>query len=80
LAFANCSIRYVIGDFNSVTKASERKGMNCGAVNNSYNARFSEFMDRCMLKDIPVVGRKFNWYIPNGTGRSRLDRVIVSDE
>jgi len=44
LAIANCSIRCIIGDFNSVTKASERKGLNCGAVNNGDNARFNEFI------------------------------------
>jgi len=80
LAIANCSIRCIIGDFNSVMKASERRDMSCEAMNNYDNARFSEFIDRCLLKDIPVVGRKFTWYRPNGTTRSRLDRAIVSDE
>jgi len=80
LATANCCIRCVIGDFNSVRKASERKGLNNGTVNNYDITRFSEFNVRCMLKDIPVVGRKFTWYRPNGTARSRLDRVLVSDE
>jgi len=70
----------VIGDFNSVRKASERKGLNNGIVNNCDITRFSEFIDRCMLKDIPVVGRKFTWYKPNGMTRSKLDRVLVSDE
>jgi len=80
LATANCCIRCMIGDFNSFRKASERKCTNSGTVNNCEIARFIEFIDRCMLKDIPVVGRKFTWYRPNGTTRSRLDRVLVSDE
>ena len=70
----------IIGDFNSVRNASKRKGLNCGVVNNHEYARFSEFIDRCMLKDILMVGRKFTWYRPNGTTRSILDRAIVSDE
>ena len=80
LIIANCSIRCVVGDFNSITNSSERNGLNCGVVNNCDNAKFREFIVRCMLKDIPIVGRKFTWYRPNGTARSRLDRVIVSDE
>jgi len=80
LAIGNCSVRYIIGDLNSVTKVFERKGMNCGAANNCDNARFSEFINRCMLKDIPVMGRIYTWYRPNGTARRKLDRAIVSDE
>jgi len=76
LASANCCIRCVIGDFNSVRKASERKGTNNRSVNNCEIARFNDFIDRCMLKDIPGVGRKFTWYRPNGTTRSILDRVL----
>jgi len=75
LASVNSSIKCVIGDFNSVRVASERKGIGNGVVNNSDIARFREFLERCELKDIPAVGRKYTWYRPNGTARSRLDRV-----
>jgi len=30
--------------------------------------------------DIPMVGRKFTWYKPNGSAKSRIDRVLVSKE
>ena len=80
LANSNYLIRYMIGDFNSVTNVSERKEINKGTMNNYEIARFSEFIDRCTLKDIPLVGRKFTWYKPNGTTRNRLDRALVSDE
>ena len=80
LANVNCLVRCIIGDFNSVRCASERKGINSGAVINSEIARFCDFIDRCALKDIPVVGRKYPWYRPNGTARSRLDRALGSDE
>jgi len=49
-------------------------------VNNREIDRFREFIEVCALKDIPVVGRKFTWYRPNGKARSRLDRVLISDE
>jgi len=80
LATTNCLTRCVIGDFNSVRNVSERKGMNNGKVNMCELARFSEFIESCSLKEIPVVGRKYTWYRPNGTARSRLDRALVSDE
>lgn len=80
LANVLCSTKCVIGDFNSVRDVSERKGIGNGMVNNSDIARFREFIEQCALKDIPVVGRKYTWYRPNGTARSRLDRALVSDE
>jgi len=80
LASVNNSIKCVIGDFNSGRVASERKGIGNGVVNNSDIARFREFLEMCEFKDIPAVGRKYTWYRPNGTARSRLDRVLVSDE
>jgi len=80
LASVNSSIKCVIGDFNSVRIASERKGIGSGVVNNSDIARFREFLERCELKGIPAVGSKYTWYRPNGTARSRLDRVLVFDE
>lgn len=39
-------------------------------MNNGDIVRFREFIERCDLKDIPVVGRKFTWYRPNGTTRT----------
>jgi len=40
---------------------------------------FNAFIDRCQLFDIPAMGRKFTWYRPNGTAKSSLDRLLVSD-
>ena len=41
---------------------------------------FNEFIGKAELMDIPMVGRKFTWYKPNGTAKSRIDRVLVSKE
>jgi len=76
----NGSITCLIDDFNSVRFASERKGINCGMINKGDLIRLNDFIERCGLRDIPVVGRKFTWYRPNGMARSRLDRVLVSEE
>ena len=32
------------------------------------------------VEDVPCVGRKFTWYRPNGTTKSRLDKFLVSVE
>jgi len=80
LVNVNSPIRCLIGDFNSVRSAAERKGIHSGTVNSCDLARFNDFIEMCALRDIPVVGRKFTWYRPNGTARSRLDRVLVSDK
>jgi len=72
--------RCLIGDFNSVRVALERKETTSGTVNKYEMARFNDFIERYALRDIPVVGRQFTWYRPNGTTRSRLDRALISDE
>ena len=41
---------------------------------------FNEFIEKAELMDIPMVGRKFTWYKPNGYAKSRIDRVLVSKE
>jgi len=41
---------------------------------------FNEFIEKSELVDIPLVGRKFTWYKPNGLVKSRIDRVLVSKE
>ncbi len=41
---------------------------------------FNEFIEKSELVDIPLVGRKFTWYKPNGLVKSRIDKVLVSKE
>ena len=41
---------------------------------------FNDFIDKSELEDIPMVDRKFTWYKPNGSVKSRIDRVLVSWE
>jgi len=67
------SIICMIGDFNLVRLASKRKGITSRVSNERDMVKFNELIERCALRDIPVVGRKFTWYRPDGTIRSRLD-------
>jgi len=41
---------------------------------------FNDFIERNMLMELPVVGKKYTWFKANGTAKSRLDRVLVFDE
>ncbi|GKU99946.1 hypothetical protein SLEP1_g12720 [Rubroshorea leprosula] len=59
------------GDFNAIKSSQESKG--------GKNARrdikgFAEFIVMNGLQDLPLLGRKYTWYQPNGRCMSRLDR------
>jgi len=41
---------------------------------------FNDWMPDLEVEDEPSVGHKFTWYRPNGTAKSRLDRILVSAE
>ena len=41
---------------------------------------FNEWIADLEVEDVPCVGRRFTWYRPNGTAKSRLGRVLVSTE
>jgi len=30
--------------------------------------------------DLPIVGKKYTWFKSNGSAKSRLDRILVSEE
>jgi hypothetical protein len=71
----------VVGDFNSVRCAEERK--RCGAlslptVSVDDSSWFNLFIQKLGLLDLPLLGRKFTWVQPNGACMSRLDRMLVS--
>jgi len=80
LRSVNSSIICVIDDFNSIRVVSKRKGIGNVSVNNCDIVRFKEFIEKCDLKDILSMERKYIWYKANRTVRSRLDRAIVFDE
>jgi hypothetical protein len=70
----------VVGDFNSVRNATERRGVRSISLDsrNSEMREFDDFLERLELVDLPLVGRKFTWFHPNGISMSRLDRVLIS--
>ncbi|KAK2426239.1 hypothetical protein P8452_40952 [Trifolium repens] len=70
----------VLGDFNSVRDSSERRGvtqLGSGGFSTEMVA-FNSFITSLDLVDMPLVGRTFTWFHPNGISMSRLDRLLLS--
>ncbi|KEH26260.1 hypothetical protein MTR_6g048650 [Medicago truncatula] len=40
---------------------------------------FNEFIEECVLVDLPLCGRKFTWFKGDGRSMSRLDRFVLSE-
>ncbi|MCI35740.1 hypothetical protein A2U01_0056961, partial [Trifolium medium] len=71
----------VVRDFNSVLTTSERKGVSgesLRVVNNEIR-EFNDFVGEMGLLDLPLLGRRYTWFQPNGGAMSRLDRFLISD-
>ncbi|MCH91026.1 endonuclease/exonuclease/phosphatase family protein, partial [Trifolium medium] len=70
----------VMGDFNSVIDHHERRGLgvNVDGGRNSEMAGFDTFLNSLELIDLPLIGRRFTWFHPNGVSMSRLDRMLIS--
>ncbi|KAL5159482.1 hypothetical protein HKD37_15G043793 [Glycine soja] len=43
-------------------------------------AKFNDWLAEMEIDDIPCVGKPFTWVRPNGSCKSKLDRVLVSDD
>jgi exonuclease III len=66
------------GDFNSVSTVGERKGRH-GTGGQTERSEFCSFIDALEVVDIPVTGKKFSWFSPDGLAMSRLDRFLLSE-
>ncbi|KAL8497092.1 hypothetical protein ACS0TY_020679 [Phlomoides rotata] len=67
----------ITGDFNTIREESERVGR-AGQGDRSEMERFNNFIEGSDLVKIQLVGRKFTWYRPDGTCKSKLDRMFVN--
>jgi len=68
------------GDFNAIRENGERKGVSMRNSNTSEMRDFNIFIDANLLFEIPLVGKPFMWFNSNGKAKSRLDRVLVTEE
>ncbi|KAH1055655.1 hypothetical protein J1N35_033720 [Gossypium stocksii] len=64
------------GDFSAVKNRSER--IYCSGIEKG-SKEFGEFIDKCKLVDLPLVGKKFTW-IGLDSKRSKLDRFLTEEE
>jgi hypothetical protein len=70
----------IVGDFNSVLNTSEWRGVCSGGGVTREMVEFEEFVREIEMKVMPLLGRQFTWFHPNGTTMSRLDRDLLSDD
>jgi len=70
----------IIGDFNSIRRQEERKSLISESDYSREIRGFNDFIEKSEVVDIPLVGRKFTWYKPNGMVKTRIDKVLVSKE
>ncbi|KAL8490658.1 hypothetical protein ACS0TY_022603 [Phlomoides rotata] len=69
----------VVGDFNAIRFPEERVGRGeTGDTRDMTN--FDNFITQCNLVDMPLSGITFTWYRPDGTCKSKLDRILVNSE
>ncbi|KAL8477710.1 hypothetical protein ACS0TY_029852 [Phlomoides rotata] len=69
----------IIGDFNSIREPSERSGKRQISDPTDMN-NFDDFINLSNLMEIKLFGKKFTWYRPDGTCKTKLDRILVNEE
>ena len=67
-----------LGDFNSIRHHSEREGASQRGWDDNIINDFNEWIADLELVEIPSMGRRFTWFKPSGTAKSKLDRFLVS--
>ncbi|XP_020236162.1 uncharacterized protein LOC109815778 [Cajanus cajan] len=67
----------MVGDFNSIRCLVKRVGQATGLYATTDIEMFNHFIAQMELEDVPLAGRKYTWYKPNGRVKSRIDRVLV---
>ncbi|KAL8493372.1 hypothetical protein ACS0TY_024546 [Phlomoides rotata] len=64
------------GDFNSIKRTCEQVGCRAKSCNRDIKA-FDSFVQDSSLIDLPLHGKSFTWYRPDGSCQSRIDRILV---
>ncbi|KAL8481255.1 hypothetical protein ACS0TY_027688 [Phlomoides rotata] len=69
----------IITDFNTIREPCDRSGRRQNTDTKDMN-KFDDFINISNLTEIKLSGKKFTWYRPDGTCKSKLDRFLVNDE
>ncbi|GKV15204.1 hypothetical protein SLEP1_g26006 [Rubroshorea leprosula] len=67
----------IAGDFNAVRGPEERRERT-GETPDMKD--FDEFITTTDLVDVKLLNRRYTWYKPDGSARSRLDRFLLNTE
>ena len=70
----------LVGDFNCIKHPAERMGSTLCNADTNLIAEFNEWLAEMEVDDIPCLGKPFTWVRPNGSCKSKLDRVLVFDD
>ena len=70
----------IIGDFNNIRISGERVGSSQRGMVDGSIRDFNSWIEELELEEAPWVGKRFTWFRPNGTAKSKLDRAFVSSE
>ncbi|XP_028080797.1 uncharacterized protein LOC114282352 [Camellia sinensis] len=63
------------GDFNEIRQIEDRRG--CSRRDRGMK-EFNEFIDKCEISDLPLLGRRFTWCNSFGGEKwSKIDRIFV---
>ncbi|XP_028126564.1 uncharacterized protein LOC114323215 [Camellia sinensis] len=63
------------GDFNEIRQIADRRG--CSRRDRGMK-EFNEFIDKCEVSDLPLLGRRFTWCNSFGGEKwSKIDRIFV---
>ncbi|KAL8503272.1 hypothetical protein ACS0TY_022131 [Phlomoides rotata] len=68
----------IIEDFNTIRDTSERNGRNQNPDTRDM-LKFNELITNSNLMEVQMIGKKYTWYRPDGTCKSKLDRFLVND-
>ncbi|KAL8501264.1 hypothetical protein ACS0TY_020713 [Phlomoides rotata] len=69
----------IIGDFNALREPSERFGKRHG-IDQKDMEKFEDFIKVSNLTEIQLIEKKYTWYRPDGTCKTKLDRLLVNEE
>lgn len=66
-----------MGDFNNIRNNDERVGSCYREQGDNSIEEFNEWIADLEVEEAPRLGRKFTWYRPNGSVKSRLDIFLL---
>ena len=70
----------IVGDFNNIRNAAERMGSSQRGLHEGNIKEFNDWIAELEVEEAPWVGKRFTWFRPNGSAKSKLDRFLISPE